>query len=196
MQTKARILLVDDDTDLLSLFTIRLQSQGFEVETAESGEQALARLPLVNPNLLITDLRMGEMDGMALFEAVQKINSSLPVIVITAHGSIPDAVEATKRGVFSFLPKPIDSQKLIQEINYALTLAGTNTDNDVLDLDSDWCKDIIHKSASISNLLQKSKLIAQSDASVFIQGESGTGKELLAKAIHLASPEKKALLSR
>ncbi|MCB2184573.1 MAG: sigma 54-interacting transcriptional regulator [Desulfobulbaceae bacterium] len=191
MQTKARILLVDDDTDLLSLFTIRLQSQGFEVETAESGEQALARLPLVNPNLLITDLRMGEMDGMALFEAVQKINSSLPVIVITAHGSIPDAVEATKRGVFSFLPKPIDSQKLIQEINYALTLAGTNTDNDVLDRDSDWCKDIIHKSASISNLLQKSKLIAQSDASVFIQGESGTGKELLAKAIHLASPRKK-----
>ena len=126
MTTKARILLVDDDTDLLSLLTIRLESKGFEVETAESGEEALARIPLVNPQILITDLRMGEMDGMALFESVQQINSSLPVIVITAHGSIPEAVEATKRGVFSFLTKPVESQKLIHEINSALSLTGAH----------------------------------------------------------------------
>lgn len=187
MTDKPKILLVDDDTDLLSLFTIRLESQGFEVETAESGEQALARLPLVKPQVLITDLRMGEMDGMALFEAVHRINSSLPVIVITAHGSIPEAVDATKKGVFSFLPKPVDSQKLIREIQTALTMIGTESEAGDFRDDREWCRDIIYKSASIANLLHKAKLVAKSDASVLIQGESGTGKELLASAIHRAS---------
>ena len=189
MLIKPKILLVDDDTDLLSLFTIRLQSQGFEVETAESGEQALARIPLINPHVLITDLRMGEMDGMALFEAVHRMNSALPVIVITAHGSIPDAVEATKQGVFSFLTKPVDSQKLIQEINSALTLSGAGAglrEKKQTD-DEDWCSNIVYKSSAMANLLQKAKLVAQSDASVLILGESGTGKEVLANAIHKAS---------
>jgi len=187
MNNKPKILLVDDDTDLLSLFTIRLQSQGFEVETAESGEQALARIPLINPHVLITDLRMGEMDGMALFEAAHRMNSSLPVIVITAHGSIPDAVEATKQGVFSFLTKPVDSQKLIQEINSALTLSGAGQQKKTPTEAEDWCSDIVYKSSAMANLLQKAKLVAQSDASVLILGESGTGKEVLANAIHKAS---------
>lgn len=188
MTIKPKILLVDDDTDLLSLFTIRLQSQGFEVETAVSGEHALAKLPLFNPQILITDLRMGEMDGMALFEAVHRMNSSLPVIVITAHGSIPDAVEATKRGVFSFLTKPVDSQKLIQEINAALTFIGAVGPTSHQDENEEWCKNIIYKSSSMATLLQKAKLVAQSDAGVLILGESGTGKEVLANAIHKASP--------
>jgi two-component system response regulator GlrR len=187
MTIKPKILLVDDDTDLLSLFTIRLQSQGFEVETAESGEQALSRIPLINPHVLITDLRMGEMDGMALFEAVHRMNSSLPVIVITAHGSIPDAVEATKQGVFSFLTKPVDSQKLIQEINSALTLSGAGLPENKQPEEEDWSSNIVYKSSAMANLLQKAKLVAQSDASVLILGESGTGKEVLANAIHRAS---------
>ncbi|MBU0907981.1 MAG: sigma 54-interacting transcriptional regulator [Proteobacteria bacterium] len=188
MIIKPKILLVDDDTDLLSLFTIRLQSQGFDVETAESGEQALARIPLINPHVLITDLRMGEMDGMALFEAVHRMNSSLPVIVITAHGSIPDAVEATKQGVFSFLTKPVDSQKLIQEIKSALTLSGADAGlQKKQTAEEDWCSNIVYKSSAMANLLQKAKLVAQSDASVLILGESGTGKEVLANAIHKAS---------
>jgi two-component system response regulator GlrR len=195
MIIKPKILLVDDDTDLLSLFTIRLQSQGFDVETAESGEQALARIPLINPHVLITDLRMGEMDGMDLFEAVHRVNSSLPVIVITAHGSIPDAVEATKQGVFSFLTKPVDSQKLIQEINSALTLsgAGAGQREKKQTEEEDWCSNIVYKSSAMANLLQKAKLVAQSDASVLILGESGTGKEVLADAIHKASSRSSGL---
>jgi len=193
MTNKPKILLVDDDTDLLSLFTIRLQSQGFEVETAESGEQALARIPLINPHVLITDLRMGEMDGMALFEAAHRMNSSLPVIVITAHGSIPDAVEATKQGVFSFLTKPVDSQKLIQEINSALTLSGAGQQEKTQTEEEDWSSDIVYKSSAMANLLQKAKLVAQSDASVLILGESGTGKEVLANAIHKASTRSSGL---
>ncbi|OKY74947.1 MAG: two-component system response regulator GlrR [Desulfobulbaceae bacterium DB1] len=187
MSIKPRILLVDDDTDLLSLFSIRLQSQGFDVMTAESGEQALSRIPILNPHLLITDLRMGEMDGLALFEAVHKINSSLPVIVITAHGSIPEAVEATQKGVFSFLTKPVDSHKLLQEINAALTIAGNPTEENEDEKNNDWCREIIYKSSAMANLMHKAKLVAQSDAGVLILGESGTGKELLANAIHRAS---------
>jgi two-component system, NtrC family, response regulator GlrR len=184
---KPKILLVDDDADLLSLFTIRLQSNGFDVETAENGEEALARISLINPHLLITDLRMGEMDGMDLFEAVHQINSSLPVIVITAHGSIPDAVEATKQGVFSFLTKPVDSQKLMQEINSALALSGAALADQKQTEEEEWCSNIVYKSSAMANLLQKAKLVAQSDASVLILGESGTGKEILANAIHRAS---------
>jgi two-component system response regulator GlrR len=150
MPNKPKVLLVDDDTDLLSLFTIRLQSQGFEVETAESGEQALSRIPLINPHVLITDLRMGEMDGMALFEAAHRMNSSLPVIVITAHGSIPDAVEATKHGVFPFLTKPVDSQKLIQEINSALTLSGAGLHENKQTEEEDWCSNIVYKSSAMA----------------------------------------------
>ena len=183
-----RILLVDDDADLLSLLSIRLENGGYNTTTAVNGKEALAALPRVQPHVVITDLRMGKMDGMELFEAIHRQSSSLPVIVITAHGSIPEAVEATRRGVFSFLPKPIDSQNLIKEINAALdhsgyfTAAQGETENS-----NKWRKEIIYQSSIMANLLQKAKLVAQSDSSVFIQGESGTGKELLAKAIHNAS---------
>ena len=185
---KPRILLVDDDADLLSLLSIRLENGGYNTTTAVNGKEALAALPRVQPHVVITDLRMGKMDGMELFEAIHRQSSSLPVIVITAHGSIPEAVEATRRGVFSFLPKPIDSQNLIKEIKAALehsgyfTAAQGETENSYK-----WCKEIIYQSSIMANLLQKAKLVAQSESSVFIQGESGTGKELLAKAIHNAS---------
>ncbi|WP_305046682.1 response regulator, partial [Geoalkalibacter sp.] len=89
---KKRILLVDDDEDLLRLLSMRLTSNGYEVSCAQSGEQALALLPVLRPHLVITDLRMEGMDGLALFEAIRKGNSALPVIIMTAHGSIPDAV--------------------------------------------------------------------------------------------------------
>jgi two-component system response regulator GlrR len=94
-----RILLVDDEADLLSLWKLRLESNGYEVTTALSGEEALAKFSLINPHVVLTDLRMEGIDGMALFEAIRKLNKSVPVIIITAHGSIPDAVEATKQGV-------------------------------------------------------------------------------------------------
>ena len=191
---KPRILLVDDDADLLSLLSIRLENGGYSTTTAESGKEALAALPRIQPHVVITDLRMEKMDGLELFDAIHRQSSSLPVIVITAHGSIPEAVEATRQGVFSFLPKPIDSQNLLKEIKAALEHSGYfaaepgKTDNS-----KNWCQDIVYQSSIMANLLQKTKLVAQSEASVFIQGESGTGKELLAKAIHAASGRSKYL---
>ena len=182
--TKQTILLVDDEQDLLSLWTLRLESAGYNVVTAESGEAAMGIFPAVLPNLVITDLRMGQMDGMALYDAIRKINKTVPVIIITAHGTIPEAVDATRQGVYSFLPKPINGQKLLQEIEKALAVATVTPKNSAI---GGWRKDIISQSIVMEELLAKVQLIAGSMSNVLIRGESGTGKELLAIAVHKAS---------
>ncbi|WP_419582641.1 response regulator, partial [Thiolapillus sp.] len=89
--------------------SLRLEANGFQVETAASGQQALGRISAWKPHIMITDLRMQGMDGLALFDAVQQQMPSLPVIMLTAHGTIPDAVQATRKGLFSYLTKPFDS---------------------------------------------------------------------------------------
>src|SRR6187455_3252941 len=118
------ILLVDDDPDLLKLISLRLTSAGYRVRTAESGESALASLAVVRPSAVITDLRMPGIDGLQLFDAIHRQHPSMPVIVLTAHGTIPDAVSATQRGVFGFLTKPFDSQELLQKVAAAQELSG------------------------------------------------------------------------
>jgi two-component system response regulator GlrR len=179
-----RVLLVDDEADLLSLWKLRLEGNGYQVSTALSGEEALAKFSMVNPHLVITDLRMPGIDGVALFEAIRKKNKAVPVIIITAHGSISEAVEATRHGVFSFLTKPIDGKELIRETEKALRLSSGLT---AVDADEDWRSDIVAKSAAMEELLSRTRLVAETEATVLIRGESGTGKELLAIAIHKAS---------
>ena len=181
---KKRILLVDDDEDLLRLLSMRLTGNGYEVSLAQSGEEALGLLPVIRPQLVITDLRMEGMDGMGLFDAIRKAYSSLPVIILTAHGSIPDAVAATKRGVFTFLTKPLNSRELLREVDKALSLSpgGAGGENG-----QEWRREIITQSPLMEDLLSKAHLAAASGSSVLILGESGTGKELLARAIHQAS---------
>jgi two-component system response regulator GlrR len=185
-EKKQRLLLVDDDTDLLRLLSIRLRGAGYDVNIAESGEEALAKIPAVRPHLVITDLRMAGMDGMALFDAIRTRQASLPVIILTAHGSIPDAVDATRRGVFSFLTKPLDSKALLEEVQRALRMSGGGAEQGARGEES-WRSEIITKSPVMEDLLAKARLAAESDAAVLIRGESGTGKELIARAIHRAS---------
>ena len=116
----AHILLVDDDTSLLKLLGMRLESRGFRVTTAESGREALTHIEETSPDLVLSDLRMDEMDGLALFHELQRRVPGIPVIILTAHGSIPDAVSATRQGVFSFLTKPVDRDELFEAIDEAL----------------------------------------------------------------------------
>lgn len=188
MNAGVRILLVDDDTGLLRLLSLRLESAGYEVSTAQSGEEALARLPQARPDLVITDLRMGAMDGLALHDALRKDHPSLPVIILTAHGSIPEAVEATRRGVFGFMAKPFDGKELLAEVARALALSGAGAPRGA---DGDaWRREIVTRSPAMEELLRKARLAAEGDASVLLCGESGTGKELLARAIHRASPRR------
>ena len=184
-----RVLLVDDEEDLLSLWKLRLESNGYQVTTALSGEEALAKLSVINPHLVLTDLRMPGIDGLALFEAVRERNKAIPVIIITAHGSIPEAVEATRQGVFSFLTKPIDGKELLEQIEKALYFTAGGKALPEGDRD-EWRRDIVSTSVVMEELLSRTQLVAETDATVLIRGESGTGKELLAIAIHRASDRK------
>jgi two-component system response regulator GlrR len=180
------ILLVDDDPDLLKLISLRLTSAGYRVRTADSGETALATIAVERPATVVTDLRMPGIDGLQLFQAIHRQHPALPVIILTAHGTIPDAVSATQRGVFGYLTKPFDSQELLQKVAAALKVSGGETAGSDTTA-GEWRAGIITRSPRMEDLLRQAKLVADSDASVLIFGESGTGKELLARAIHQAS---------
>jgi len=117
-----KVLLVDDDKDLLQLIAMRLSASGYAVTAVESGESALAALSVSRPQVVVTDLRMQGMDGMALFDAIHRDSPSLPVVILTAHGTIPEAVAATRRGVFSFLTKPFEPKVLLDTVAEALAV--------------------------------------------------------------------------
>jgi two-component system response regulator GlrR len=184
MQYHYKILLVDDESDLLRLWKLRLESKNYKVAVASSGEEALATFSTFKPDVVLTDLRMPGIDGLALFEAIRSLNKSVPVIIITAHGSIPEAVEATRQGVFSFLTKPIEGAALLREIEKAIAVTGGG---ELPENREEWRQEIISQSAIMEELLSRAKLVAETDSTVLIRGESGTGKELLAIAIHKAS---------
>ncbi len=186
------ILIVDDELDILKLLTMRLEASGYHVIAVDNGEKALTQVTLKKPAVVITDLMMDGMDGITLFNAIHKINSSIPVLLLTAHGTIPHAIEATRQGVFSYLTKPFDSKQLLEQIEKAISVTSTgNNTSETEEKNNDWRKDIICRSAIMEELLDQAFLVSKGDASVFISGESGTGKELLAKAIHLASTRSK-----
>jgi two-component system, NtrC family, response regulator GlrR len=178
-----KVLLVDDDRDLLQLIAMRLTAAGHAVTAVESGEQALASLAVARPQVVVTDLRMAGMDGMALFDAIHRDSPSLPVVILTAHGTIPEAVTATRRGVFSFLTKPFEPKVLLDTVAEAMRLSSPPSGEM-----EDWRAELITRSSSMEDLLAQARRVAASDASVCIFGASGTGKELLARAIHRASP--------
>ena len=184
----AHLLVVDDDVDLLRLLSMRLTANGYRVTTADSAEAALARLAVERPDLVISDVRLPDRDGLALFDEIRRQHASLPVILLTAHGSIPDAVEATSKGVYGYLTKPFDSRALLDKVEQALTLGATGNVPQQRNADDSWRKAIVSRSNRMAELLEETRMVAASDASILIRGESGSGKELLARAIHLASP--------
>src|SRR5210317_2352342 len=182
LQREGKILLVDDDPGLLRLLSIRLRAEGYEVEAVESAHKALASVNRFGPDLVITDLRMDKMDGIGLLKELQTRSPGLRVIIITAHGTIPDAVTATQHGAFGFLTKPIDKDELLITVEKALKVSGS------VEVEEDWAAEIITRNAAMKEVMQQAKMVAATDARVLITGDSGTGKELIAKAIHKASP--------
>ena len=188
MSTGANILVVDDDPDLLKLLSMRLSGAGYRVTAAESAEQALVKIAMERPQLVLSDVQLPGKDGLALFDAIRVQHPSLPVILLTAHGTIPDAVEATSRGVYTYLTKPFDGKALLDTIAQALAVEGAGeASSDGGEVEA-WRAAIVSRSNRMAEVLAEAKLVAASDASVLIRGESGSGKELIANAIHLASP--------
>ena len=181
-----RLLLVDDDPDLLRLLSMRLQASGYRVSAVDSAEAALSMLAATTPDLVISDVRLPGRDGLALFDEIRATHPGLPVILLTAHGSIPDAVDATARGVFDYLTKPFDSRVLLEKVSCALEVSSPASAPAGRDTGA-WRDEIISRSARMAEVLDEARLVAASDASVLIRGASGTGKELLARAIHRAS---------
>src|SRR5579883_2473902 len=181
---KARILVVDDDPGLLRLLTIRLRAESYEVEAVESGAQALAASSRFRPDLVITDLKMEQMDGLGLLKELQNRWPGLKVIMLTAHGTIPDAVQATQMGAFGFLTKPVDKQELLDQVQKALRISGFGAS------DEDWRAEIVTRSRLREERRPRAHVAAGPAAPVPPTGESGTGRGLRPRAPPRATPRR------
>ncbi|SEP75538.1 two-component system, NtrC family, response regulator GlrR [Solimonas aquatica] len=176
-----RILLVDDDAKLLRVLSLRLEAEGYMVSAAACGEEALRLLDQAQPQMVLTDLRMPEMDGLELMSRIQQGQPSLPIAILTAHGDIPEAVRATHAGAVDFLIKPVAREDLLACIRRHLhDCAGASANG------QDG-KDLISRSPLMLSLIADARRVARSDAAVLITGASGTGKEVLAKFMHQQS---------
>ena len=182
----ARILVVDDDADLLRLLSLRLQGAGYQVTAVTSAESALTQLEIEHPRLVLSDVKLPGRDGLQLFDEIRKRHPTLPVILLTAHGTIPDAVEATARGVFTYLTKPYEARELLDKIQQALAL-GAPAATPAAAGDESWRSEIVSRSSRMAEVLAEARMVAKTDASVLLRGDSGAGKEVLARAIHKAS---------
>jgi len=180
----ANLLVVDDDPDHLALIQRWLQLEGFDVTAADSGESALATLEAQRPDLVVTDLVMGQIDGIRLLREIHNFDPVMPVIIMSGQAGIPEAVKATHLGASAFLTKPIERQALVTEVQQTLTArTGQNTAKN-----REFGSKIVYRSQVMSELLGRAQLVASVDTTVLITGDTGTGKEVLAEAIHTASP--------
>jgi two-component system response regulator GlrR len=188
-----KILVVDDDRNLLELVKMRLESADYDVTTALREEDAIEAVKDRVFDLSIVDLQLAEQDGISLMEELHLILPEMPVIILTAYGSIESAVEAMKRGAYSYLTKPFEPQDLLFQIDRALESRRLNVEikrlKGLLEGQYDFVN-IVARSEKMKRVLEMVSHIAKTESTVYIHGESGTGKELIAKAIHLASERK------
>src|SRR5512139_3789252 len=188
-----KMLVVDDDRNLLELLKMRLESSSYEVTTAINGEEAIKAVKSQVVDLSIVDLQLLNQDGISLMEELHLILPDMPVIILTAYGSIESAVEAMKRGAYSYLTKPFDHEDLLLQIERALENRRLNIEikrlKGLLEERYDFTN-IVARSEKMKRVLEMVSQIAKTESTVYIYGESGTGKELIAKAIHLASERK------
>jgi two-component system, NtrC family, response regulator GlrR len=178
---KAKVLVVDDDPALRRLLVTRLGAANYAVETADTMQAALDTCVLSRPNLVITELRMTDMDGLAFLKELKSRWPQLAVIILTAHGTIAEAVQATQYGAFGYLVKPVGKDELLGQVERA-TAASTFALND-----GNWRASIVSRSQLMEDRLGIANRAAASEEPVLLTGENGTGKELLARAIHAAS---------
>jgi len=185
-----KILVVDDDSNFLKLIRMRLELANYEVVTALNEDEAITKAREETFGLSIVDLKLVHRDGISLMEEMHLINPYMPILILTAHGSIESAVEATKKGAFNFLNKPFDPEELLLQIEKAMEnqrlVSEVKRLEGLLKERYDF-KNIIARSEKMQAVLDLVSRIAGTDSTIYISGESGTGKELIAKGIHVAS---------
>ena len=182
---KPKILVVDAEQTTRRLMDVRLGAADYSVQSVGTAQAALDTCVRSRPNLVVTDLRLEDMGGISFLKELKSRWPLLSVIVLTAHGTIPEAVEATQCGAFGYLVKPIEREELLGQVQRAIS-ASTFDPND-----SDWRATIVSRSQLMEDRLSIANRAASCDVPVLLTGENGTGKELLARAIHAASPRRK-----
>ncbi|HSW64019.1 MAG TPA: sigma-54 dependent transcriptional regulator [Dissulfurispiraceae bacterium] len=190
-EQKGSILLVDDELNTLRVLSAILRSAGYTVVTARTAEEALDRTGKIEIDTVVTDFRLPGMDGGGLFDALHSAFPDIPVVMVTAYGTIGKAVDAMKKGAFSYIAKPVNPDELLTIIREAVAKRRLVQEN--LSLKSQLrerssFKNIVGKSRTMQDVFALVETVACSNSTVLIQGESGTGKELIAKAIHYESP--------
>jgi two-component system response regulator GlrR len=189
MANRSRILVVDDDRNLVELIRMRLETAGYDVVTAFDEEEALMKAPEHVVDLSIVDLQLVRKDGISLMEELHLVNPHMPVLILTAHGSIETAVEAMKRGAFSYLTKPFESRDLLLQIEKALENSRLSSEVERLKglVEQSYAPtNVVTRSEKMRNVLEAVSRIAKAESTVLLLGESGTGKDLVARLIHLA----------
>jgi len=191
--TTGRILVVDDDSNLLEIIRLRLESAKYKVTTALTGELAIEAIKKEVFDLAVIDLQLSNMNGISLMKDIHLIHPDIPVIILTAYGTIESAVEAMQKGAYTYLTKPFDPRELLFQIKNALEKRRLTSEirrlKGLLEEKYDFAN-IIAKSEKMQIVLGQVTHIAQTDSTVYIYGESGTGKELIARAVHLGSKRK------
>ncbi len=187
------ILIVDDEKNYLTILSAVLEEEGFEVLTALGGREALEIYKTSDLDLVVTDMKMPEMDGIELLENIKQLDPDLPVMMMTAHGTVDKAVEAMQKGAYTYILKPFDNERLTIYVNKAIAVYQVIKENRRLrdEVESQYrFGNIIGKSKAMHDVFETIQKVAPSGATVLIEGESGTGKELVAKSIHFNSPRR------
>ncbi|MEI8191192.1 MAG: sigma-54 dependent transcriptional regulator, partial [candidate division NC10 bacterium] len=185
------ILLVDDKPNNLEVLGELLRQEGYEVRVARSGQEALTSAAASLPDVIVTDLKMPKMDGLELYQALHTLDADIPIIFITAFGTVESAVAAIKLGAYDYLTKPLDHEKLKLVLRRAMDqrrIIHENRDLRTALRTQHAFNGIVGVSPKMQHLLQMVRTLGSSMANVLLQGESGTGKEMVAQAIHEASP--------
>ncbi len=187
------ILVVDDEKNYLLVLSAVLEDEGYEVLTAQGGHEALEIQKSSDLDLILSDMKMPAMDGIELLENIKALDPDLPMIMMTAHGTIDKAVEAMQKGAYSYILKPFDNERLTLYVKKAVSMYQVVKENRRLreTVESQYrFGNFIGKSKPIRDVFETIRKVAPSNATVLIEGESGTGKELVAKSIHFNSPRR------
>ena len=187
------ILIVDDEKNYTLILAAILEDEGFETLTANSGPEALETLSQSDVDLVVTDMKMPTMDGIDLLEQIKKKDADLPVIMMTAHGTVEKAVEAMQKGAYNYILKPFDNERLVLYVNKAISMYRVVKENRQLRRAVEGrysFHNIIGKSKAMQDVFHLIRKVAPATATVLIEGASGTGKELVANALHFNSHRK------